>query len=150
MPENRPWRTKRRWCYLFGGAVYKFHRGAFRIFFPNVFNWMTNNCVQGLLTMVCAQDCLSISVKWRLYFLISEIRFSDIGKWPNVPILVNQHDESRYREMGWFFRYWWINMMILLNRIIDTGKHGRSPHLQIRENHFYLTIWLGLALCMSH
>ena len=94
VPENR---TKLRWCYLFGGVVYKLYRGAFRIFSPKVFNWMAMNCVQGLLTVVCAHDCLSISVKWRLYFLISEIRFSDIGKWPNCPILVNQHDVSRYR-----------------------------------------------------
>ena len=68
-------RTKLRWCYLFGGAVHKLHRGTFRIFSPKVFNWMAKNCVQGLLTVVCAHDCLSISIKWRLYFLISENRF---------------------------------------------------------------------------
>ena len=34
---------------------------------------------KGYFTVVCAHDCLSISGKWRLYFLISEIRFSDIG-----------------------------------------------------------------------
>ena len=41
---------------------------------PTVFNWIAKNCIQGLLTVVCAHDCLSISVKWRLYFLISENR----------------------------------------------------------------------------
>ena len=46
---------------------------------PKVLNWMAKNCVQGPLTVVCAHDWLSISVKWRLYSLISEIRFSDIG-----------------------------------------------------------------------
>ena len=69
-------------------------------YFPQRFSieWpRTWTMVQGLLTVLCAHDCLSISVKWRLYFLISEIWFSDTGKWPNCPILVNQHDKSRYR-----------------------------------------------------
>ena len=34
-------------------------------YFPHrFFNWMAENCVQRLPTVVCAHGCLSISVKW--------------------------------------------------------------------------------------
>ena len=55
--------TSNRWCHLLSGEGYKLPGGATKISsaFP-VLKLTVKNCVNGLLTVIGAHDCLSMSI----------------------------------------------------------------------------------------